>query len=172
MNTATSSKLLRLFIFRHCRSLPQGFLTTDGIERSRRLGAALRLNDRINYSKNSIVLCSGGLNGQLDPRTLPTRLTAQWVVSTLDAKPEIRPCPELFADDKVCDVDAAIRLLENIAAYFENIIVVSHVNMVKHFPREFGRQVLGVDDFPSAHVEYGQGYAIGCDRPSCQFFKY
>jgi len=152
--------LQRLFIVHLGPVNSRGFLSNpDGTDRVRRLATRLDRIHRFNNPEETIVLrteCPLGV--------LSTENAAKWLVGSLHAKLVIKCWPELF---DVRDVDAALRLLTTEYSDFENVIVVINKEMSGRLPHEFGRQAFSVDSFPSAPLEYGQGYFIDRDKRTC-----
>ncbi len=156
-------KLKRLFILRHGPYEGRGSLTTKGREQIGRLGQKLRAAHGLNPS-GTIVICSSEL------RTLKT---AQELMISLSTDPIERTTEichkELFSNESICDYRSALELVKKYGEETENLIVVTHYEMVEKLTLSFGSFL--EEYFHIYNVEYGEGWFIDCDKKTFEFIS-
>jgi phosphohistidine phosphatase SixA len=150
-------KLKYVFIFRHGPYQDRGFLTPEGRAQMQRLGKHLASTYRLKQESTNFI-CSRELRALKTSHELSLAAFNDWDGTCHH---------ELFSNDQVCDVDAALRVTLEAAKDMKAVIVVTHSEMVEELPSYFGKWVLDKDGFPKRTVKYGEGYAIDCEKKTC-----
>ena len=157
-------KLKGLFILRHGESDHEGFLTPAGRALIQQLGHGLKNRYKLDRKKTEII-CS---------RELRALKTAQELRQAIGLEPDyisrrVVCHKELFSDDRVCDIEGALRVIAEYDGEVDVLIVVTHYEMALWLPRVFGHKVLRVNNnFPEYSYRHGQGCLIDCEKGTCE----
>lgn len=143
-------KLRLLIILRHGEPGPGDFLTQEAREAMMVLGTQLKTEHGL-VAKTTMFLGSKKL------RALKTMQSIAIGAGLQKSLHEI--CrDEFFSDDRTCDVEKALVIIDEFGQQFEVLVVVSHNEMMEVLPRAFGKKFK--ISVPENRLKYGQGYVI------------
>ncbi len=148
-------KLKRLLIFACAQHTPEGILTREGEGLANALGLFLR-NEQSLALLDTQLICASSNEGVI---------TAEIVGRLCDLVPKSHK--ELISSHRACDVEGGLDVLRQYLDAAQDLIVISHIEMVANLTPRFGRKILGRDDFPCDSLRYCEGYVVECNPVSC-----
>ena len=150
-------------IMRHGEPDIHGSLTQTSREKMLQLGN--QLSKRKLVRSDTDFLCSHML------RTLKT-VHAIMKGSGCNIRKFEHQSQTLFSYEALCRVDEAIAYIRTFLESTETLVIVTHLEMARSLPHEFGKQFLGIDTIPKIDFGYGDGYVIDCTTKEFEFISF